>query len=59
MSSSLQTFIALAVVALALAYLLYSWLGKRKQSGCGGEGCGAVSPEVKKLQAKLKQGGTR
>jgi hypothetical protein len=59
MSSSFQTFVALAVVALALAYLLYSWLGKRKQSGCGSEGCNAVSPEVKKLQAKLKQGGTR
>lgn len=59
MSSSLQTFVALAAVSIAVAYLLYSWLGKRKQSGCGSEGCGAVSPEVKKLQAKLKQGGTR
>jgi hypothetical protein len=59
MSSSLQTFVALAVVALAVAYLLYSWLGKRKRSGCGSDGCGAVSPEVKKLQAKLKHGGTR
>jgi hypothetical protein len=57
MSSSLQTLIALAVVALAAAFLLRSWFAKRKSPGCGGE-CGAVSPEVKKLQKQLK-GGTR
>lgn len=54
MSSSLQTIIALALVALAAALLLRSWLGKKKSSGCGNEGCGAVSPEIKKLQRKLK-----
>jgi len=55
MSSSLQTIIALAVVAIAAALLLRSWFGKKKSSGCGSEGCSAVSPEIKKLQAKLKR----
>ena len=55
MSSSLQTIIALGLVAVAAALLLRSWFGKRKKPGCGGETCGAVSPEVKKLQARLKQ----
>ena len=56
MSSSLQTLIALALVALAAAFLLRSWLRKKKSPGCGSTGaCGAISPEVKKLQAKLKQ----
>lgn len=55
MSSSLQTLIALGLVALALAFLLRSWFGKKKSSGCGSDGCSAVSPEVKKLQAKLKR----
>jgi hypothetical protein len=54
MSSSLQTIIALTLVALAAALLLRSWFGKKKSSGCGHESCGAVSPEIKKLQAKLK-----
>lgn len=56
MSSSLQTLIALGLVVLALAFLLRSWFGKkRNSSACGGGACGAVSPEVKKLQAKLKR----
>ena len=54
MSATLQTIIALGIVALAAALLLRSWFGKKKSSGCGNEGCGAVSPEIKKLQAKLK-----
>ena len=58
MSSSLQTFLAFGFVALAAAFLLRSWFSKKKKSGCGGA-CGAVNPEVKKLQARLKQGGTR
>jgi len=56
MSSSLQTILAFGFVALAAAFLLRSWLGKKKSSGCGGA-CGAVSPEVKKLQAHLKRQG--
>jgi hypothetical protein len=54
MSASLQTIIALALVALAAVYLVWSAVKKRKQPGCGGD-CGAVSPEVKKLQARLKR----
>jgi hypothetical protein len=55
MSSSLQTLIALALVALAAAFLLRSWLRKKKSPGCGSTGeCGAISPEVKKLQSRLK-----
>lgn len=53
MSSELQTLLALGIVAFAAAYLLRAWFGKKKSTGCGGE-CGAVSPEIKKLQARLK-----
>ena len=54
MPSALQTLLALAIVALAAALLLRSWFGKKKVSGCGSEGCSAVSPEIKKLRSKLK-----
>jgi hypothetical protein len=55
MSASAQTLVALALVALAATWLILSLLKKRKQPGCGSEGCGAVSPELKKLRAKLKR----
>ena len=56
MSSSLQTILAFVLVALAVTFLLRSWLRKKKSPGCGSTGaCGAVSPEVKKLQARLKR----
>ena len=56
MSSSLQTLIALGLVAIAAAFLLRSWFRKKKSPGCGSTGeCGAISPEVKKLQAKLNR----
>jgi len=54
MSSSLQTIAALALVALAVAYLAWSYFRKRNSPGCGAN-CGAVSPQLKKLQAKLKR----
>ena len=54
MSSEFQTLAALAVVALAAIGLVRHAFKKRKQSGCGGGECGAISPEVKKLQARLK-----
>lgn len=55
MSSSVQTLIALGLALLAAAYLLWSWFGRKKKSGCGSTGeCGAISPEVKKLQSRLK-----
>jgi attachment p12 family protein len=55
MSSSLQTIIALAIVALAIAWLIYNAMRKRHSSSCGGGECGAISPEIKKLQARLKR----
>lgn len=54
MSSSVQTIVALAIVALAAIALLRSFLKKGKQPGCG-SACGAISPEIRKLQAKLKR----
>ncbi len=54
MSPSLQTLTALGLVALATVFLLRSWLRKKKTPGCGAN-CGAVSPEIKKLQAKLRR----
>jgi hypothetical protein len=54
MSASLQTIIALVLVALAVAYLAWSFLRKRRRPGCGGEDCGAVSPEIRRFQEKLK-----
>lgn len=55
MSAPFQTVIALGIVALAALLLLRSFLKKRTQPGCGSESCSAVSPEIKKLQAKLKR----
>lgn len=53
MSSELQTILALGLVALAAAYLLRTWFGPKKSSGCAG-GCGAVSPEVRELQRRIR-----
>lgn len=55
MSAQLQTILALALVALAATLLVRSWIRKGKKPGCGSEGCGAISPEVKKLQARLRK----
>jgi len=54
MSASVQTIIALGIVAVAAVLLVRSFLKKRQQPGCGAD-CGAVSPEIKKLQAKLRR----
>lgn len=54
MSPTLQTIIALALVAIAAGWLIHSAFSKKSSSGCGGGGCSAVSPEVKKLRARLK-----
>jgi hypothetical protein len=53
MSSEFQTIAAFVVVALAAIGLVRHAFNKRRKSGCGGGDCGAISPEVKKLQAKL------
>ena len=55
MSARFQTIAALVLVALAATLLVRSWIRKGKKPGCGSEGCGAISPEVKKLQAQLKR----
>lgn len=52
MSAEFQTYAALVVVAVAATYLILRALAKRKNPGCG-SGCGAVSPEIKRLQAHL------
>lgn len=54
MSPSVQTILALVIVALAATWLVLRALEKRKHPGCGGD-CGAVSPEMRKLQARLKR----
>jgi hypothetical protein len=45
MSSPLQTFAALALVALATGWLIWRAVAKRK-TGCGGD-CGCPAMEVK------------
>ena len=54
MSASTQTVVALGLVTLAAAALIRIFVQRRKQPGCGAD-CGAVSPEIKKLQAKLRR----
>ena len=49
-----QTVAALTIVALAAGWLVWRALSKRGQTGCGSEECHAISPEVKKLQRRLK-----
>jgi LPXTG-motif cell wall-anchored protein len=55
MSAPIQTVLALGVVVVAAALLLFFSFRKKKNAGCGSEGCHAVSPELKKLQARLKR----
>jgi len=55
MSPQLQTAAALAIVAITVTWLVFRALAKKKNSGCGGGDCGAISPEVRKLQARLKR----
>ena len=50
MSPQIQTFAALAVVAIAATWLVWRSVAKRKNPGCGGD-CGCPSSELK---AKLK-----
>ena len=56
MSPSIQTIVALAIVAVTVIWLVRRTLRKDPDHGCGSSGaCGAVSPEVKKLRARLKR----
>ena len=54
MSPALQSLLALGIVAVAAALLVWHFFLRKKQPGCGGQ-CGAVSPEIRKLQARLKR----
>jgi len=55
MSPEIQTIVALAIVALTVGWLVFRALRKDPAQGCSGSGaCGAVSPEIKKLRARLK-----
>lgn len=56
MSAPVQTILALIVVAIALAYLVRRAVVKHRNGGCGTD-CGAISPEIRRLQAKLKRAG--
>ena len=51
MSPQIQTFVALAIVAVTAAWLVLRALAKKKNPGCGGS-CACPSAELK---AKLKQ----
>ena len=53
MNASFQTIAALVIVAIAVMALTRRALAKRRNPGCGSD-CGAVSPEIKRLQARLK-----
>jgi hypothetical protein len=50
MSSSLQTLLALVIVALAATWLVWRGVAKKKNPGCGGD-CGCPTDELK---TKLK-----
>lgn len=54
MNADLQTFAALAIVALAAAWLVWRSIAKRRGSACGSDHCSAVSREVKNLRSRLK-----
>ncbi len=53
MDATLQTIVALGIVAVAVLLLARAWLQRKPEAGCGGN-CSAVSPEVRKLRSKLK-----
>ncbi len=55
MTPGQQGVAALAIVALAAVWLLWRAFRRDGSGGCASGECGAVSPEVKKLKAKLKR----
>ncbi len=52
MSSTLQTIVALVIVALTATWLVLRALAQRKNPGCGGY-CGCPTTDIK---AKLRAG---
>jgi hypothetical protein len=53
MNAEIQTLLSLFVVAIASVWLVRRAF-RKKSGGCASGACGALSPEVKKLQARLK-----
>jgi hypothetical protein len=51
MSTSLQTFLALAIVVVAATWLVWRAIAKRKNPGCGSD-CACPTDELK---AELKR----
>jgi hypothetical protein len=55
MTPAQQTIAALIIVALAAGWLFWRALSGRGAGGCGSDECRAISPELKKLQRRLKR----
>ncbi|MBP7142439.1 MAG: hypothetical protein KBA71_11065 [Opitutaceae bacterium] len=54
--SAMQTWLALAVVAMCAVWLTLRLFSKaRRGSDCGSGGCGAVSKDARRLQAHLRK----
>lgn len=54
--SAMQTWLALAVVAMCAVWLTLRLFSKaRHGSDCGSGGCGAVSKDARRLQTHLKK----
>jgi hypothetical protein len=54
MTPEIQSLLALLAVAIAAVWLIRRAF-RKKSGGCGAGECGAISPEVKKLQAHLRK----
>ncbi|MEY4939752.1 MAG: hypothetical protein RIQ93_1487 [Verrucomicrobiota bacterium] len=54
MTPTFQTTAALLIVALVAAAFVVRAIKRRRNPGCGGGDCGAISPEMRKLQARIK-----
>ena len=48
MSETLQTILALGLVGLALAYLLWRWLLRRRGGACDDAGCDCARGALRK-----------
>jgi membrane protein implicated in regulation of membrane protease activity len=58
MNPQLQTIAALALVALAAAWLGWRWFAKRRNPGCGGD-CACPAADAKTKLAKLARPASR
>jgi hypothetical protein len=55
MTPDQQSIAALTIVALTAGWLVWRAFRGHGSGGCGNEECHAVSPEVKKLQRRLRR----